>query len=84
MANKIIENESNSFGFDAQKEVYGDMLKFGIVDPTKVVRTALEGACSVSSLLLTTECAIVEKKDDDAKATPSMAGMNGQMGGFDY
>ena len=60
-----MESSDMNYGFDAQKEVYGDMIKFGIVDPTKVARVALEGAASVSSLLLTTECAIVEKKEED-------------------
>ena len=87
IANKVMENDSNSFGYDAQKEVYGDMIQFGIVDPTKVVRTALEGASSVSGLLLTTECAIVERKEDSCGCKSGMGtGMGGmdQIGGLDY
>ncbi|MDR0571560.1 MAG: chaperonin GroEL [Rickettsiales bacterium] len=85
IVNKIIENKDNTFGYDAQKDVYGNMIQFGIVDPTKVVRTALEGASSISGLLLTTECAIVEKKDDSCcgKGSGMPAGMD-QMGGMDY
>ncbi len=82
--NKIMENNDINFGYDAQKEEYGDMIKFGIVDPTKVARVALEGASSVSSLLLTTECAIVEQaKDEGHCGCGSPAGIGG-MGGMDY
>ncbi len=81
--NKIIENDDKNFGFDAQKEVYGDMIKFGIVDPTKVARIALEGAASVSGLLLTTECAVVELKEDD-KCNCGSSNPMGGMGGMDY
>lgn len=65
VVNKIMDNADCNFGYDAQKDIYVDMIKAGIVDPTKVARIALEGACSISSLLLTTECAIVEEKCDD-------------------
>ncbi|MDR2077682.1 MAG: chaperonin GroEL [Rickettsiales bacterium] len=83
--NKIMENNSMSFGYDAQKESYGDMIKFGIVDPTKVTRIALEGAASIASLLLATECAVVELKEDrGCNCTPSAGGMGGGMGGMDY
>ena len=81
--NKIMESGDMNYGFDAQKEVYGDMIKFGIVDPTKVARVALEGAASVSSLLLTTECAIVEKKEED-KCHCGGGNPMGGMGGMDY
>ena len=81
--NKIIENKDANYGFDAQKEVYGDMIKFGIVDPTKVARISLEGAASVAGLLLTTECAIVEKKEDECHCTAG-AGANPMGGGLDY
>jgi chaperonin GroEL len=85
VVNKIMENNSMSFGYDAQKEVYGDMIKFGIVDPTKVTRIALEGAASIAGLLLTTECAVVELKEDHScNCTPSAGGMGGGMGGMDY
>ena len=65
---KILEKKSKSFGFDASKLEYGDLLKDGIIDPTKVVRMALENAVSAAGLLLTSEAAIFEKskkKDDD-------------------
>ena len=82
--NKIMENSDMNFGYDAQKEEYGDMIKSGIVDPTKVARVALEGASSVSGLLLTTECAIVEQaKDEGHCGCGAGAGMGG-MGGMDY
>ena len=82
--NKIMENSDINFGYDAQKEEYGDMIKSGIVDPTKVARVALEGASSVSGLLLTTECAIVEQaKDEGHCGCGAGAGMGG-MGGMDY
>ena len=80
--NKIVESRDTNYGFDAQKETYGDMIKFGIVDPTKVARISLEGAASVASLLLTTECAIVEKKDEEA--CHCGAGANPMGGGLDY
>ncbi len=83
--NKIMENSDMNFGYDAQKEEYGDMIKSGIVDPTKVARVALEGASSVSGLLLTTECAIVEQaKDEGHCGCGAGAGMGGGMGGMDY
>ncbi|GHU28210.1 60 kDa chaperonin [Bacilli bacterium] len=85
--NKIIENDSISFGYDAQKEIYGDMIKFGIVDPTKVTRIALEGAASISALLLTTECAVVELKEEHGSCSCGSgvgSAMGGGMGGMDY
>ncbi len=83
IVNKTLENDEVNYGFDAQKEVYGDMIKFGIVDPTKVSRVALEGASSIASLLLTTECAIVEHKDEKAECGCGGNPMGG-MGGMDY
>lgn len=82
--NKIMESNDINFGYDAQKEEYGDMIKFGIVDPTKVARVALEGASSVSSLLLTTECAIVEQVKDEGHCGCNPAAGMGGMGGMDY
>ena len=58
---KVIENDSQSFGFDAQAEEYGDMLKAGVIDPAKVVRIALENAASIAGLLITTEAMIAQK-----------------------
>jgi chaperonin GroEL len=60
---KVIENDSPSFGFDAQAEEYGDMLKAGVIDPTKVVRIALENAASIAGLLITTEAMVAQKPE---------------------
>ncbi|MGH7010734.1 MAG: chaperonin GroEL, partial [Caulobacteraceae bacterium] len=82
---KVLENASATFGFDAQKEEYGDMIKAGIVDPAKVVRTALQDAASVASLMITTEAAVVEapKKQSPAAGMPG-GGMGGGMGDMDF
>ena len=61
VAGKIVENSSKTFGYDAQSEQYGDMLKAGVIDPTKVVRIALEYAASVAGLLITTEAMVADK-----------------------
>ncbi|QEN89751.1 chaperonin GroEL [Labrys sp. KNU-23] len=78
---KILENKSKTFGFDAQNEEYVDLLEKGIVDPAKVVRTALQDAASVASLLITTEAMIGEAPKDKTPAPP-MPG--GGMGGMDF
>jgi chaperonin GroEL len=81
---KILENSSETFGFNAQTEEYVDMIKAGIVDPAKVVRTALQDAASVSGLLITTEAMIADTpKDRPAMAMPGGGGMGG-MGGMDF
>jgi chaperonin GroEL len=80
---KILENNSATFGYDAQNSTYGDMIQMGIVDPVKVVRTALQDAASVASLLITTEAMIAETPKDAAPAMPGGAGMGG-MGGMDF
>ncbi|MBK7314901.1 chaperonin GroEL [Candidatus Aalborgicola defluviihabitans] len=73
---------SGTYGFNAANDTYGDMIEMGILDPTKVTRTALQNAASVSSLMLTTECMISESPKDDAPAgMPDMGGMGG-MGGM--
>ena len=77
---KVIENDSPSFGFDAQAEEYGDMLKAGVIDPTKVVRIALENAASIAGLLITTE-AMVAQKPEKAGAGSEMSDIGG-MGGM--
>ena len=79
VVNKIMENKSETFGFDAQSEEYVDMLDKGIVDPAKVVRAALQDAASVAGLLVTTE-AMVAELPKDAPAMPAMPG--GGMGGM--
>ena len=81
---KLLEQDDTKFGFDAQNEEYGDLLGKGIVDPAKVVRTALQDAASIAGLLITTEAMIAEapKKDGGgAPAMPDMGGMGG-MGGM--
>ncbi len=80
VAGKVRESTDKTFGFNAQTEEYGDMFKFGVIDPAKVVRTALEDAASVASLLITTEAMIADKPAD--KSAPAGGGMGG-MGGMD-
>jgi chaperonin GroEL len=79
---KILENDSYSFGFDAQSGNYVDMVKKGIIDPTKVVRTALQDAASVAGLLITTEAMVAELPKKGGGAAPQMPG--GGMGGMDF
>ncbi|MBU2029868.1 MAG: chaperonin GroEL [Alphaproteobacteria bacterium] len=81
---KVLENEDASFGFNAQTEEYGDLVKMGVIDPAKVVRTALQDAASVAGILITTEAAVADapKKSGGAGA-PDMGGMGG-MGGMDF
>jgi chaperonin GroEL len=85
VAGKLLENKDIKIGFDAQTESYKDLVKAGIVDPTKVVRTALQDAASIAGLLITTEAMVAEKPDDKAAAAmppmPDMGGMGG-MGGM--
>ena len=80
---KVLENKSQTFGFDAQTEQYVDMLNAGIVDPAKVVRVALQDAASIAGLMITTEAMIAERPKTDAPAMPGGGGMGG-MGGMDY
>jgi chaperonin GroEL len=78
---KVLEKNGN-FGFDAQKEEYTDLVLAGIIDPTKVVRIALQDAASVAALLITTEAMIAEKPKE--KSAPSMPPGGGGMGGMDF
>src|SRR5262249_57152842 len=80
---KIMESKSETFGFDAQSEEYVDMLDKGIVDPAKVVRTALQDAASVAGLLVTTEAMVAEAPKKQAPMPP-MPGGGGGMGGMDF
>ena len=80
VVNKIKERGGN-FGFDAQKLEYGDLIKAGVIDPTKVIRTVLENASSAASMLLTTE-AVVAEKPEKKKAMPNLPPMG--MGGEEY
>jgi chaperonin GroEL len=78
-----VRNEKGSFGFDAARDEYTDMIKAGIIDPTKVVRLALQNAASVASLMITTEAVVAEKPEKKAPypAMPPGGGMGG-MGGM--
>ena len=86
VAGKVRENKDTSFGFNAQTEDYGDMVKYGVMDPAKVVRTAMEDAASVAGLLITTEAMVADKPEKPgagggAPGMPDMGGMGG-MGGM--
>lgn len=81
IVDKLIEQQSKTRGFDAAKGEFVDMIAAGIIDPTKVVRTALVDAAGVASLMITTEAMIVEAKDGNAPAGPP-GGMGGGMGGM--
>ncbi|MEC7796996.1 MAG: chaperonin GroEL [Pseudomonadota bacterium] len=81
---KVLENNDASFGFNAQTEEYGDLVKMGVIDPAKVVRTALQDAASVAGILITTEAAVADApKKSGGAAAPDMGGMGG-MGGMDF
>ena len=83
---KLLENTSYAHGYDAQNGAYGDLMKLGIIDPTKVVRTALQDAASVAGLVITTEAIVVEapKKESSGMPGGGMGGGMGGMGGMDY
>jgi chaperonin GroEL len=78
---KILEKDQYAFGYDAQNDEYGNLVSKGIIDPTKVVRAALQNAASIAGLLITTEAMVAElpKKKDAAPAMPG-----GGMGGMDF
>ena len=80
---KILEKDTYGFGFDAQSGEYVNMMSKGIIDPTKVVRAALQGAASVAGLLITTEAMVAELPKKESPAMPGGGGMGG-MGGMDY
>ncbi|WP_413718129.1 chaperonin GroEL [Silicimonas sp. MF1-12-2] len=82
VAGKVRESNDLSFGFNAQTEEYGDLFKFGVIDPAKVVRTALEDAASIAGLLITTEAMVADKPAKEGAAgggMPDMGGMGGMM-----
>jgi len=82
VAGKLLEQKSSTFGYNAQTGVYEDLVKAGVIDPTKVVLTALRDASSVAGLLITTEAMVAERpKDDKAGGAPDMGDMGG-MGGM--
>ncbi|EHP91636.1 chaperonin GroEL [Methylorubrum extorquens] len=81
---KVMDSKSPTFGFDAQTEEYVDMIEAGIVDPVKVVRTALQDAASVAGLLVTTEAMIAQVPNKDPPPPMPGGGMGGGMGGMDF
>jgi chaperonin GroEL len=85
VANEVASKNDATYGYDAQNNKYVDMFKAGIIDPAKVVRCALQDASSVAGLLITTEAAIIEKKEDNAGSAGGnpMGGMGG-MGGMGF
>ena len=80
---KLLENDNYAYGYNAQTGEYGDLVASGIIDPTKVVRTALQDAASVAGLLITTEAIIVEQPKKESPSAPHGGGMGG-MGGMDF
>ena len=80
VVNKVTEGKGN-FGYNAATGEYGDMVAMGVLDPTKVTRTALQNAASVAGLMLTTEAMVAEAPKEEAPAMPGGGGMGG-MGGM--
>ncbi len=80
---KILEKPIYGFGYNAQTGEYGDLTSQGVIDPTKVVRNALQGAASIAGLLITTEAMVAELPKKEAAHAPMPGGMGG-MGGMDY
>ena len=81
IAGKTLDKDEYNWGFDAQSGEFKDMVKAGIIDPTKVVRTALQHAASVASLMITTEAMVAEKPE---KKGPPMPPGGGGMGDMDF
>jgi chaperonin GroEL len=84
VSGKLLDGNDTTIGFNAQTEVYENLVKAGVIDPTKVVRTALQDAASVASLLITTEAAITDLPADDKPAGGMPGGGMGGMGGMDF
>ena len=80
--NKVLE-QSGNYGYNAANGEFGDMVQFGILDPTKVTRTALQNAASIAGLMITTEAMVAEAPKKDAPAAPGGGGMGG-MGDMDF
>jgi chaperonin GroEL len=80
---KLLDSKEYGYGYDAQTGQFGDLMKLGIIDPTKVVRTALQDAASIAGLIVTTEATITEHPKKDAPQMPGGGGMGG-MGGMDF
>ena len=81
VVNTVLKSKGKAYGFNAQTEEYGDLVEMGIIDPAKVVRSALQNASSVAALLITTEAAIADSPKEEAAAAPAMPDMGG-MGGI--
>jgi len=77
-----VKNGADNYGYNAGNDTYGDMIEMGILDPTKVTRSALQFAASIASLMITTECMITDAPQGDSPAMPDMGGMGGGMGGM--
>ena len=77
-----VRNGKGNYGYNAGNSTYGDMLEMGILDPTKVTRSALQFAASIAGLMLTTEAMITDAPQDAAQGMPDMGGMGGGMGGM--
>jgi chaperonin GroEL len=84
VVNAILASDSATFGFNAQTEQYVDLVADGVIDPAKVVRTALQDAASVAGILITTEAAVAEAPKKDAPAPAMPGGGMGGMGGMDF
>jgi chaperonin GroEL len=86
VAGKLLESQDNNYGFDAQTLEYTDMIKAGIIDPTKVVRCALQDAASIAGLMITTEALVADEPEDKKAAAGAAAGMGGMggMGDMDF
>ncbi|MGN5375634.1 chaperonin GroEL [Sphingomonas hankookensis] len=83
VSGKLLDQSDTSFGFNASTDVYENLVAAGVIDPTKVVRTALQNAASVAGLLITTEATVSELPEDKAPSMPAGGGMGG-MGGMDF
>jgi chaperonin GroEL len=79
-----VKKLQGTMGYNAETDTYEDMVKTGIIDPTKVTRSALQNATSVAALLLTTECVITEKPKADKEADHAPSGMGGMGGGMGF
>jgi chaperonin GroEL len=77
-----VKNGEGAFGYNAETDAYEDLIKAGIMDPTKVVRLALQNAASVASLMLTTQAMVSEKPEEKKEMHPGAQGMGGGMGGM--
>ena len=84
VAGKLIDGNDQNLGFNAQTEVYEDLVKAGVIDPTKVVRSALQDAASVAGLLITTEAAVAETPEDKPAMPMGGGGGMGGLGGMDF